>query len=286
MAKPFDATLRYLVEANPVALLDFVGVPAERVELLDSNLSTVTSESDAVIRVLGEEPFLVHLEFQSSYRADMRERLVEYSGLLLGRYSMSPLSVVILLRREADGPAMRGPADFCPSIGRGRHYLEFDVCRVWERETDDVLNCAAAETLPFAPLTDVTDDALPGVIQRMRERILTEVSESDANDLWTASFVLMGLKYRAEFTAALMKGVRSMQDSVTYQAIIREGEAKGEAKGKAEEARRMLQLVGSARFGPVDSATKRALDQIADIERLESLAIRVAAVESWSELLA
>jgi predicted transposase YdaD len=58
----------------------------------------------------------------------------------------------------------------------------------------------------------------------------------------------------------LLKGVRNMKESVTYQAILREGKAKGRAQGKAEgkleEAMRMLVRQGRKRFGPVKAGIK------------------------------
>ena len=51
MTKPFDATMRKLLELEPVARLRFLHVTVEhpeRVRVIDSNLSTVTAEADKV----------------------------------------------------------------------------------------------------------------------------------------------------------------------------------------------------------------------------------------------
>ncbi len=55
-------------------------------------------------------------------------------------------------------------------------------------------------------------------------------------------YILMGVRIERALVQRLLQGVLSMQESVTYQAILEEGEATGIAKGKAEEARRMLLL--------------------------------------------
>src|SRR5262249_35596318 len=83
----------------------------------------------------------------------------------------------------------------------------------------------------------------------------------------------------------LFRGVRSMKESVTYQMILEEGEAKGEAKGALAEAKKLLRLLGESRFGPPEAQTTRALEAIADLTRLEELGIRVLQVGSWQELL-
>jgi len=78
------------------------------------------------------------------------------------------------------------------------------------------------------------------------------------------------------------KGVRAMEDSVTYQAIIE----KGEKKGAASEAQRILLRLGTKAFGAPDAATKTLLAAISDPERLEALILRVGEVKGWPELLA
>lgn len=59
-----------------------------------------------------------------------------------------------------------------------------------------------------------------------------------------------------------------MEESVTYQALIRKGEAKGraegEAKGAAEEARRILLRIGARDLGKPDEATVAAIAGILD----------------------
>jgi predicted transposase YdaD len=95
----------------------------------------------------------------------------------------------------------------------------------------------------------------------------------------------MGLRYERALIERLVRGVLGMKESVTYQAILEEGEARGEAKGKAEEARRMLLLFGRDRLGEPPADVTAALDAVADVGRLEALALRLKHVASWQELL-
>jgi hypothetical protein len=91
----------------------------------------------------------------------------------------------------------------------------------------------------------------------------------------------MGLRYPRAFSEQLLKGVRAMKESVTYQAIIEEGEAIGEVRA----ARAILLRLGSRRFGPPDARTRTAIDAITSAERLEQLTERILDVENWDELL-
>jgi predicted transposase YdaD len=80
-----------------------------------------------------------------------------------------------------------------------------------------------------------------------------------------------------------------MKESVTYQAILEEGEARGVVKGEAlgalAEAKRILVLQGTNRFGPPDERTQAAVEGISDLPRLEELSVRLLSASSWQELL-
>jgi hypothetical protein len=69
-----------------------------------------------------------------------------------------------------------------------------------------------------------------------------------------------------------------MKESSTYQAILDEG--------RAEEARKVLLLLGDKQFGPPDASTRTAIEATTEINRLERLLQRLLDVSSWDELLA
>jgi hypothetical protein len=130
----------------------------------------------------------------------------------------------------------------------------------------------------MAPLADITEQQLPGVVRRMEERISKEASPDEGGVLWAATYVLMGLRYSKEVTVPLLQGVRAMKESVTYQAIVEEG--------RIAEAQAILLRLGSKRFGPPSTSVQTTLEGIAELDRLESLSDRLLDVESWDELLA
>ena len=79
----------------------------------------------------------------------------------------------------------------------------------------------------------------------------------------------------------LLQGVVQMKESVTYQAILKEGEA----QGKTVEARKLLLLQGRIRFGEPSEAIVAALEALSDVSQLEELAVRLLQTDSWEELL-
>lgn len=121
----------------------------------------------------------------------------------------------------------------------------------------------------------------------MTERFDAEArSEEEAATLWASTYVLMGLKYPPEFTNRLLKGVREMRESSTYQAILQEGRQEGRLEGRLEEARSSVLRLGGKRFGIPAPKTQAVLKAISSVERLEALQLRLLDTESWEELLA
>jgi hypothetical protein len=96
--------------------------------------------------------------------------------------------------------------------------------------------------------------------------------------MWAATYVLLGLRYSDAFAHALFEEVLGMEQSATYQAIVRRGRAEGE--------RRLLLLQGEAKFGPPDPAVLAAIEGTDDLAQLEALGVRLMSAGSWQELLA
>ena len=86
MSKPFDATMRKLLELEPAAWLRFLHVPLadpDRVRVIDSNVSTVTAEADKVFWVDEREPWIEHIELQAGRDIGLPDRVHHYNSATL-----------------------------------------------------------------------------------------------------------------------------------------------------------------------------------------------------------
>lgn len=292
MSKPFDASPKALLQFGPADWPAFVGVKARSVRIVDADVSTVTAATDKVLVVRGPGGSRIqHYEFQSSPDRMLPLRTHWYNGLLEKRHLMPVESIVLLLRPEANLRTITG--EYTRSMpGEREPYLRFHyrVIRVWEVPVESILN-AGDTVVPLAPISNVSKEELPQVIDRMRKRFATITDTSKVGDLWTATKVLMGLRYDTVFTETLLRGVRAMKESVTYQAIVQEGIQKGVEEGfqlgQAKEARQLLVRIGAKRFKMAPSPEQMGeLEGMNDIDQLENLAERVLDVSTWTELLA
>src|SRR6185295_16011783 len=145
----------------------------------------------------GAEPSLVQLEVQASYAADLPERLHWYNTLLRRQHGLPVDSVALLLRREADGPAMSSELHLPGSRGRRSTVHYYDIIRVW-RTPADVLLSGGIGTLPLALIADDAANRLPEMVREVEAKLDDKASPEEGNTVWAATYILSGLRYPIE----------------------------------------------------------------------------------------
>ncbi len=304
MAKPFDVAVKDLVEGYPADwVARLTGEVAAPVTVMDADLSTVSPEADKLLRVGADPPWLLHLEFQASRDPTLARRLLRYNVLIHERHRLPTLSALLLLRPQADDPTLMGRYGY--EAPGGSVAFEYRLLKVWETSPEEWLT-GGLGTLPLAPVSAVTEEEVPEVIERMEARLLREAEAEVQQALWMSTFLLMGLRFGVEEVGELLRGVNAMQESTTYQAILEEGRRKGELegrrKGKLEgelEGRRKgelegrregekqtLLLLGRTKFGPPSVAVRAYIESLDSQDRLNALVERLLLATSWDELIA
>ncbi|MFO0954582.1 MAG: hypothetical protein U0835_26150 [Isosphaeraceae bacterium] len=308
MPRNYDVITRTIIERYPrdwLALLDLD--PDAPVEVVDSNLSTVVAEADKVLKVGGAAPGLVHVEVQKDYDVSMPVRLLRYNTLLTLRHGLPVLSAVVLLVPDADGPAMSGRYAREWPDSRCRVEWRFPVIRVWEESAEAL--ASAPGTLPLAVLAARDGDEAERLITPALAAFPHPPGEPE-REISTACYLLAGLRFELDLARRIFRGAKAMRESVTYRAILEEGEAigmekgldlglekglekglqkglaEGEAIGRLNAERSTLLRQASRRFGPPDEATRRRIEALNDPKMLETLLDRVLDAADWPELLA
>ncbi len=297
--KPLDATMRKLYELGPAAWLEYFGLPIPdpaQVRVIDSNLSTVTAEADQVILVGGADPWIVHTEFLSGREANYPQQAIWYNILLQHRHQVPIWTVLILLRPQADGPELTGVYESeVPGCGKN-HWFRYEVIRVWLEPPERLLR-SGLPLLPLAPVSNVAAGGLREVLTAVAGRLRAEAGPELQRTLWTATAILMGLRYPREQVEQLIEGVgkmilgiRGIEDSWVYQDIFAKGRAEGEAKGRAEgqvdEARAILLGLGRKKLGEPQEPVRSQIAAIRDLDQLNRLLDRILDAPTWDDLLA
>jgi hypothetical protein len=281
MPGPIDDTLKHLTELSPQDWVVRGGWSAAPARLMDADIATITGATDKVIRVDGLPAWLLAVDFQAGHDTVAKlPDLLLYNSALYKRHRLRVRSLMVLLHKGADSPQLTGFYE------RGFPDEPFDVAlryrivRVWQVPPEQWL-AGGLGLVPLAPLGNVRQGKLPSVIAQMKQRLARDMTPNQAAELWSATYILMGLRYERALIQTLLQGVITMKESVTYQAIIEEGKTKGEL----EEARKILLLQGRSRFGEPSPEAVAVLDALTDVHKLEELTVRLLQVAGWQELL-
>jgi predicted transposase YdaD len=264
----------------------FDAPPTLPVSLLNVDLSTVTTAADIVIGLGEPMREIMHLDFQASANATKHLDVLVYNALLHRHYQVPVHSILVLLRPQAAHPNTDGAVRYQARPGRGRMEFSYEVVRLWEKPAKELL-AGALGSLPLAPLGRLPEgvsstDGLAEVIQQLIERLQREAPAEQVRRLLTAAYILTGLLVPRDVALQLFRGVRAMQDSDTFQAILEEGEE----RGRLEEAKKILLRQGRKKLGLPDETVQTTLAAIKDLNRLEQLGDRLLDVSSWQELFA
>jgi hypothetical protein len=274
----FDVATKELVWDDPITWLNRLGVKVDGpVELIDTDITTLTAAADKVIKVGGPEPYLVNIELHSYHEKDLVRTLWFRQVALDYRHNLPVLTAVVLLCKEANSPQLSGNYErYLPDGSRTNHY-NYKVVRLWQEDPELYLN-AGVDLLPLVPLTAVREAELPALIERMGDRIKQE-PPLHADKLWLATLLLMGLRYPDELVLSLLQGVRTMHQSTTYERILKEG--------SLGTLRRVIRRQGTQKYGEPGPMTAETLEAIVDIDRLEALCDKIVQpdIKSWEDLL-
>jgi predicted transposase YdaD len=277
MDGPFDPTVKTLAELAPADWLPLAGRRRRRVTHEDADVgTTVSGAADKLFRVHDDPEYLLHLDFEAGhFRRELPLRFRLYNSVFEYRHNRLVLSMVVLLCPGADSPQWSGLLQWGFPGEEPRGTLRYEVVRVWQLDPERLLS-GGIGTLALAPVSAVPEGQVQRVIRRMKSRLSGPQAPKKAKDILAAAYVLLGLRYSDQVAHALFEEILGMEESSTYQAIVQ--------KGRADEARTMVLLVGEARFGPADDATRAAINAMSDLDQLHELGVRLAKGAGWQEV--
>ena len=282
MGMTFDATLKDMGRESPRGFLAaFDREPVLPTRLLNVDLSTVTTAADLLIGLGDPLAEVVHLDFQASAAAWKHADILAYNALAFTQYHVPVHSLVVLLRPEAAHGNMTGAVRYAPRPGRGSMDFSYELIPLWKRPAAELL-AGDLGVVPLAMLGRLPEglpmaEGLASVARQIAQRVEQEAEPARVKKLLTDAYLLTGLRVRRPVANQVFRGVRVMQESDTYLAIIDEGREK--------QAKAVLLRLGAKRFGPADDSVQAGLNAITDLERLDRQIDRLQEAASWQDLL-
>lgn len=292
MAKGYDASSKTLIHERPLDWLKLAGFPLPTVpngiSIVNADLAIVSPASDKLLRVeAGPDTYLAHFEFQSSADPSLDQRVLLYNVIGRWWHRIPVRSVVILLRKTALSSTVKSGVSEWLSDDANLAF-RYRLIRVWELPFDGLLD-GPIGTMPLAPIANIRPEQLPGVMAKIGQRLKQVPPVQRPSDVWAATRILLGLRYSDHLVEKLMLNLLDMEESSTYQAIIKkgrqEGHAEGIAAGKIAGERQLLIRLATAKLGTPSRAVLARINAISTLAEIERLGSRIFDANNWKQLL-
>ena len=281
MLNSYDATFKVLVDHSPRDWARFLfGESLDLATTVDTSLHETSEVVDRLIRVShGGSDFILHVEFHAGHSGNMiPNRLFHYNAAVMKRYSLTTMSCVLILRREADSPVIGDSiVRAVPRFG-AVHKFRYHPIRIW-REPLQTFLIPGSSLAVAGVLSDFGALSLEEAGLQIR-RCIDAVTDLEIKErLLYHLVVLAGMRFNESQAETIIGRKVSMLEkySVTLQYFIRTGEERGQ---------RNLLL---ASVGPVFGAPPQdVIDKVnaATSEKLLIWSTRLRTAQSWTDLIA
>ncbi len=269
----YDNICKFLAENYSSDFARWVfGEPKGLTTLSPTELFVEPIRADALILLQSSEVVL-HLEFQTQPDEAIPFRMADYRLRVHRRYPNKDMRQLVIYLKSTGSELVRQNTF---NISGMRH--EFEVIRLWEQPTADLLQFPGL--LPLAILGR-TDDRT----QTLREigSLIDNINDKrEQSNIVAATSLLAGLVLKKDVISAVLRE-EIMQDSVIYQDIkaqgVLEGVREGKQLGKADLVLRLLKR----RIGEVEANDETRINILSE-EQLEALGEALLDFSSYDEL--
>jgi predicted transposase/invertase (TIGR01784 family) len=271
----FDSTCRRLAEQFPEDFASWLlGYRVSLTELSPTELSLEPICADSLILLQGQAE-IIHIEFQTDPNDDIPMRLADYRLRLHRKFPDKTIHQVVIYLRETNSE--RVYQNYFEIAGM---YAEFNVVRIWEVPAEDLM--AFPGLLPFVGLS-YTDDPIRSLRQAVRQT-LNFTDASQQHEAMAATYILAGLKFEETMIAQIIRR-DVIRESVTYQAILREGREEG-CKLALQRERSLVFRLLTKKLGPLDESIRDCVSRLSfdQLEQLGETLLDFAAIadlEAW-----
>jgi predicted transposase/invertase (TIGR01784 family) len=219
-----DNICKFLAETFPTDFASWLlGEPIAFTKLEPSELSVEPIRADSVI-FLKSLKMILHIEFQTDPNKNIPFRMTDYLLRLHRQFPDMEIYQVVIYLTPSQSPLV-----YQTTFNLGGLSHKFNVIRIWEQPTEIFQQYQGL--LPFATLsqTDNPEETLRQVARQIENIEDKQVQSNVA----ASTAIISGIALNKEIIQKLLRS-DIMKESVIYQEILLEGEAKGKAEGIAE----------------------------------------------------
>jgi predicted transposase YdaD len=162
VVQQWDDTTKRLIQSNPQHFVSWILHGGVFKTYLATELKNWTLTADMMMHVLvHDQNMLLHLEIQSKEDNTMPQRLLEYNILATREHKQPVLSCVIYLRK--DRRVAQSPLRWYLPSGQETLAFHFQVIRLWEIPSTEIIETGLSGLLPLLPLTREAGNERPSI---------------------------------------------------------------------------------------------------------------------------
>jgi predicted transposase YdaD len=249
MVKKADIGGKRLISLSPDAWAKWVtgqpGIITQ--EIINSEFQWISRESDVLIKATHPKhgPFLILNELQLRYSNVMPRRVRAYTGLAEEKYNLPvyPVLINFLPPAKTTKIAPRYKSNFLGLQAR----QDYRIINLWEIDASLAFQPDLLSLLPFVPIMQNGDTP------EMLEQAAYQLRQNQTLDEFSP---LLGFFANFVLDSALVQQILRwdmvvLEESPWYNEIISRGEARGETRGRQEEACEMVLGLLNRRTGSI-----------------------------------
>jgi predicted transposase YdaD len=304
MAGKWDSVMKSLVNDNPEDFVNWLIEDAQYQATVSPELISRNIHTDGLYKVtIADEPYLIHVEFQKRGDSLMARRLCEYNLLATWQYDMPVYSFVLYLTK--DSPIAESPYQVLLADRIPVHLFRFWPIKLWELETEEVLEAGRPGLLPLVPLTRQGQhrDTIERVIQILYDEGRNPNAGQLALTYGLAALVMQDKEGQDWLQKRFAMLDEILEDSWAFkqlrQKALEEGLAQGIAQGveqgreqgleqgleqgREQSLEEILYSFVKIRFPQLLSIAQAKRAQITDHTELQKLVIQVGTAHDENE---
>jgi predicted transposase YdaD len=283
MPKSADISTKKLISLAPDNWIKWVtqipNITAQ--EVLNSEFQWISRESDVLIRAQSPQygQFLVLNELQLRYKPEMPKRMRAYAALAEEKFDLPTYPVLINILKDKEGD-IEIPTRYESEFAGLQVRQDYRVINLWEVDVEIAFQQPVLSLLPFVPILKggAEETTIQQALQILR-------ADEQLNQLETVLAFFASFVLDSALVQQIMRwDMAVLNESPWYQQILREGEARGEARGRRQEMLSGIELGLELKFGSEGLQLMPEISQISNLERLKIIQQAIKTVNSVDEL--
>ncbi len=285
MPGPWDSAGKRLLREMPQHVVSWLIKGATFLRILPSELKSRNIFADGLYEIkVNGKPALMHIEFQSRQHKIMPVRLLEYNVLASSENDWWPVyTFVIYLRKDGDVP--QSPLIRRLPTGEEYQRLYYTVVEVANISARQLLNMGLHGLYPLILLAQGGTE--PEIVREM----VTDLTEARELELLALAYTFGGLApgseaYESWFRRSFAMLDDILEDSWTYQEIVKKGMQQGLEQGRQQLIRELRDTVISLvrmRFPMLLALAESHVEIIKNPEVLHTLKSQLFTVQTAEE---